>query len=346
MMTEHRTGTPWHQRLGARQTLGMARAAGQAWLDDHAASMGAALAYYTLFSLAPLLLIAISVAGLVFGAEAARGEIVGQLQGLVGSAGAAAVQQLLESVNRPAGGVASTLLGLVLMLVGATTVFAELQDALDRIWQAPARQSAGLWALLRARVLSLGLILGLGFLLIVSMLFSAAVAALQAWWSPWLGGWLGNWLGGWQLLLNGLNQLSSFALVTLLFAMIYKVMPRARIAWSDVWVGAVVTAGLFSLGRALIGAYLTTGAVGSGFGAAGALVVVLVWVYYSAQIFLLGAEFTWVFAHTVGSRCPAAAVLPSYSRKGSAPMPGGGPDFYSGPQPPDAPGAGGHTPAR
>ena len=191
-----------------------------------------------------------------------------------------------------------------------------------------------------------GLILGLGFLLIVSMLFSAAVAALQAWWSPWLGGWLGNWLGGWQLLLNGLNQLSSFALVTLLFAMIYKVMPRARIAWSDVWVGAVVTAGLFSLGRALIGAYLTTGAVGSGFGAAGALVVVLVWVYYSAQIFLLGAEFTWVFAHTVGSRCPAAGVLPSYSRKGRPPMPGGGPDFYSGPQPADAPGAGGHAPAR
>ena len=189
---------------------------------------------------------------------------------------------------------------LVLMLVGATTVFAELQDALDRIWRAPARPGSGLWSLLRARVLSFGLILGLGFLLIVSMLFSAAVAALQAWWS--------GWLGGWNLVLGVLNGCSGFALVTLLFAIIYKVMPRVRIAWSDVWVGAVVTAGLFTLGRALIGAYLSTGAVGSGFGAAGALVVVLVWVYYSAQIFLLGAEFTWVFAHTVGSHCRDAAL--------------------------------------
>jgi membrane protein len=306
--------SPWRTRLDGRQLLGMARATVQAFLDDQAPSMGAALAYYTLFSLAPLLLIAISVAGLIFGPEAARGEIFGQLQGLVGSAGAAAVQQLLESVNRPAGGVASTVLGLVLMLVGATTVFAELQDALDRIWQAPARTGSGLWALLRARLLSFGLILGLGFLLMVSMLFSTAVAALQTWWSAWLG--------GWTLLLGILNLVSGFALVTLLFAMIYKVMPRARIAWSDVWVGAVVTAGLFSLGRALIGAYLATGAVGSGFGAAAALVVVLVWVYYSAQIFLLGAEFTWVFAHTVGSHRgapdPSGTVSASSKRPASA----------------------------
>jgi membrane protein len=298
--TPQRAQTPWRVSLTPRQTLGMARAAFNAWLDDHAPSMGAALAYYTLFSMAPLLLIAISVAGLVFGADAARGEIFGQLQGLFGSAGAGAVQQLLESVNRPAGGVASTLVGVVLMLVGATTVFAELQDALDRIWQAPARPQGGLWALLRARVLSFGLILGLGFLLIVSMLFSAAVAALQTWWSAWLG--------GWTLLLGVLNAISGFALMTVLFAMIFKVMPRARIAWSDVWVGAVVTAGLFALGRALIGVYLSTGAMSSGFGAAGALVVVLVWVYYSAQIFLLGAEFTWVFAHTVGSHRPSAGT--------------------------------------
>jgi membrane protein len=233
------------------------------------------------------------VAGLVFGPEAARGEIYCQLHELFGSAGAAAVQQLLESVNRPAGGVTSTIIGVLLMLVGATTVFAELQDSLDRIWRAPQRHSSGLWALARARVLSFGLILGLGFLLVVSMLFSAAVAALQTWWSAWLS--------GWDLLLGVLNVVSGFVLVSLLFAMIYKVMPRARIAWSDVWVGAVITAGLFTFGRALIGAYLSTGVVGSGFGAAGSLVAVLVWVYYSAQIFLLGAEFTWVFAHAVGS---------------------------------------------
>ncbi len=283
-----------HASVSWRDALDLAGDAAAAWVDDHAPSMGAALAYYTLFSLAPLLLIAMSVAGLIFGAEAARGEIYGQLQGLFGSAGAAAVQQLLESVNKPADGVLGTVLGLVLMLVGATTVFAELQDALDRIWRAPARAGSGLWALLRARVLSFGLILGLGFLLVVSMLFSAGVAALQAWWS--------GWLGDWRILINLLNVLTGFALTTLMFAMIYKVMPRVQIAWSDVWVGAVVTSALFALGRVLIGIYLSTTAVGSGFGAAGALVVVMVWVYYSAQIFLLGAEFTWVYAYRKGSR--------------------------------------------
>ena len=277
-----------------RDTLQLASDAVAAWVDDHAASMGAALAYYTLFSLAPLLLIAMSVAGLIFGADAARGEIYGQLQGLFGSAGAAAVQQLLESVNKPADGVLGAVLGVLLMLVGATTVFAELQNALDRIWRAPARTGSGLWALLRARLLSFGLILGLGFLLVVSMLFGAAVAALQTWWSGWLGGWNG--------LINLLNVLTGFGLTTLMFAMIYKVMPRVTIAWSDVWVGALVTAALFALGRVLIGIYLSTTAVGSGFGAAGALVVVMVWVYYSAQIFLLGAEFTWVYAYRLGSR--------------------------------------------
>jgi membrane protein len=283
--------------------VALARGAVSAWIDDHAASMGAALAYYTLFSMAPLLLIAIAVAGLIFGADAARGEIFGQLQGLVGSPGAAAVQQMLESVNKPAGGVAATLIGLVLMLVGATTVFAELQDALDRIWRAPARPRGGLWALMRARVLSFGLILGLGFLLVVSMLFGAAVAAVQAWWAPRMA--------GWDVLLGIVNLLSSFVLITVVFAMIYKVMPRVRIAWADVWVGAVVTAGLFTLGRALIGAYLATGAVGSGFGAGGALVAILVWVYYSAQIFLLGAEFTWVYAHRLGSRRGQAVPVPA-----------------------------------
>ena len=303
----------WRRPLGWHETVAMGRATVDAWLDDRAPSMGAALAYYTLFSMAPLLLIAISVAGLIFGPDAARGEIFGQLQGLVGIAGAAAVQQLLESVNRPVGGVASTLLGLALMLLGATTVFAELQDALDRIWRAPARPQGGLWSLLRARVLSFGLILGMGFLLIVSMLLGAAVAALQTWWSAWLG--------SWETLLSVLNVLSSYLLMTAMFALIYKLMPRVRIAWSDVWVGAVVTAGLFSLGRALIGAYLATGALGSGFGAAGALVVVLVWVYYSAQIFLLGAEFTWVFAHHMGSRrhlgpqAAPAASLPGAAKQ-------------------------------
>ena len=265
-----------------------------AWVDDDAASKGAALAYYTLFSLAPLLLIVISVAGLVFGPEAARGEIFGQLQGLVGAPGAAAIQQLLESVSRPADGWLATGVGLALMLVGATTVFAELQNTLDRIWRAPARPNGGLWPLLRARLLSFGLILGLGFLLMVSLVFSAALSAAQHWWSPRLQ--------GWDTAVTLINLATTFTLVTLMFAMIFKLMPRVRIEWSDVWVGALVTACLFTVGRLLLGAYLGHGSVASGFGAAGSLVVVLVWVYYSAQIFLLGAEFTWVYAHTLGSR--------------------------------------------
>ncbi|MCX2865328.1 YihY/virulence factor BrkB family protein [Paucibacter sp. PLA-PC-4] len=280
--------------LTPAEVLSMARRAGAAWLADGAPSMGAAIAYYTLFSLAPLLLIVVSVAGLVFGAEAARGEIYGQLQSLLGSAGALAVQGLLESVNRPGGSLLATVSGLVLMLIGATSVFAELQNTLDRIWRVPARPLNGLWALLRARLLSFGLILGFGFLLMVSLLMGAALSALHKWWSPLLG--------GWDDLILVIDHLLSFGLMTAMFALIYKIMPRARVAWVDVWVGAVVTAALFSIGRSLIGLYIGSTAISSGFGAAGSLVVLLIWVYYSAQIFLLGAEFTWVFAHARGSR--------------------------------------------
>jgi membrane protein len=294
---------------GSAGVLPLARRAVASWLDDGAPSMGAALAYYTLFSLAPLLLIVIAVAGLVFGADAARGEIFEQLQSLIGAPGAAAIQQLLESVNRPAGGVLATVFGLLLMLVGATTVLAELQSALDRIWRAPPRPQGGLWRFLRARVLSFGLILGLGFLLVVSLVVSAALSALQKWWSAWFG--------GWEIALQAINLVSSLGLMTLMFAMIYKIMPRVRVAWSDVWIGALVTAGLITIGRVAIGMYLGTGMVTSGFGAAGSLVAVLVWVYNSAQIFLLGAEFTWVYAHARGSRrnvpVPALTAAPTAS---------------------------------
>jgi membrane protein len=277
-----------------RQVFGLLRRTVTAWLDDDAPSLGAALAYYTMFSLAPLLLIVVSVAGLVFGAEAARGEVFGQIRGLVGDDGAAAIQSLLDSVDSPSGGTLATLAGVGLMLFGATTVFGELQDALDRIWRAPQRPAGGWWSWLRARLLSFGLILGLGFLLMVSLLLSAGIAAAEKWWAPMFG--------GWELLARSVNAVIGFGLVTVLFAAIYKIMPRVRIDWADVWVGAIVTAVLFSIGRVLIGLYIGRSAVASGFGAAGSLVVVLVWVYYSAQVFLLGAEFTWVYAHTYGSR--------------------------------------------
>jgi membrane protein len=269
-----------------------------AWIGDYAPSMGAALAYYTLFSIAPLLLIVIAIAGLVFGADAARGAIVDQLAGLIGEQGAGAIEALVRSASEPARSTIATIVGAVTLFIGATTAFAELQSALDRIWEVPAREKArGLWALARQRLLSFGMVLVLGLLMLVSLVFSAALAALGHWW--------GAFFNGWEAALQTLNFVVSFVLTTGLFAAIYKFMPRARIAWRDVWVGAVVTALLFTVGKFLIGLYLGKSGVTSGFGAAGSLVVLLIWVYYSAQIFLLGAEFTWVYAHRSGSRLAA-----------------------------------------
>ncbi|MGI4849234.1 MAG: YihY/virulence factor BrkB family protein [Janthinobacterium lividum] len=277
------------------QIIDLAKKSFSAWSDDKASSMGAALAYYTMFSLAPLLLIVISVAGLVFGADAARGEIFLQLKGLMGAEGALAVQGLLESVSKPSEGITGAITGVVLLVVGATTVFGELQDDLDRIWKAPERASGGgIWGLLRARVLSFGMILGIGFLLTVSLVLSAMLAALGKFW--------GSMFMGWEIVLHIVNLVFSLVFVTVVFAMIYKIMPRVRIAWRDVWIGAAVTAFLFAIGKFLIGMYIGKSGVTSGFGAAGSVVVVLVWVYYSAQIFLLGAEFTQVYSHERGSR--------------------------------------------
>ena len=270
------------------------REAVTSWSDDYAPSMGAALAYYTMFSVAPLLLIVVSVAGLVFGEDAARGEVFGQLEHLMGAQGAAAVQSLLQSANKPAESTLATVIGVVVLLIGATTVFAELQTSLDRIWRAPARGATGLFALLRVRLLSFGMILGLGFLLMVSLVVSAGLAAFERWWSPAFGGWV--------LLAQVLNFVFSLMFITLVFAMIYKFMPRVRVDWRDVWVGAGVTSLLFAIGKLLIGLYIGRSGVTSAFGAAGSLAVLLLWVYYSAQIFLMGAEFTWVYAHTYGSR--------------------------------------------
>ena len=266
-----------------------------AWSADRASSMGAALSYYTLFSIAPLLLIVIAVAGLVFGEAAARGEIMGQLQGLLGADGARAVEALLKSVNRPAQGVFATVAGIVALLLGATGVFGELQNDLDRIWRAPvALQESGLMTLVRTRLLAFGLVLGFAFLLIVSLVVSAVLSALGKWWAPFFG--------AWEVVAQGVNLVVGFALMTVLFAMIYKLMPRVNIGWRDVWVGAAATSVLFSIGKLLIGLYLGRSGVTSAFGAAGSVVLVMVWVYYSAQIFLLGAEFTWVYAHRCGSR--------------------------------------------
>jgi len=256
--------------------------------------MGAALSYYTVFSLAPLLLIVIAVAGAIFGADAARGALMGELKSLVGAQGASIVQTLLASADTRGSGLVASTVGAVTLLVGATSVFGELQSSLDRIWHAPPVSGQGFWMLLRSRVLSFGLILALAFLLLVSLAVGAALTAVGKWW--------GSAFSGWALVMQIVNQVVSFAIVTTLFALIYRFLPRARVAWRDVRVGAVVTAVLFSIGKYLIGVYLGTSGVASGFGAAGSLAGILVWVYYSAQVFLLGAEFTSVYAHEHGSR--------------------------------------------
>ncbi|MBA3253421.1 MAG: YihY/virulence factor BrkB family protein [Burkholderiaceae bacterium] len=285
-----------------------------AWIDDYAPSMGAALSYYTVFSLAPMLLIVISVAGMVFGAEAARGEIFGQLRGLMGADAAKTVESLLTSVSEPKEGIAATVIGLVLLLVGATSVFGELQDALDRIWRAPARdRSGGFLGLVRTRLLSFGMILGIAFLLMVALVLGAATAALGKWWS--------GAFGSWEVLAQSVNIVLGYAVTTVGFAMIYKLMPRVKVQWRDVWLGAAVTALLFTIGQFLIGLYIGKSGIASGFGAAASLIVIFIWVYYSAQIFLLGAEFTWIYARTFGSKRDMPAGSPTLGAPDSRPPP-------------------------
>lgn len=280
--------------LGVREAFGLVKVAGAAWLDDYAPSMGAALSYYTVFSLAPLILIVISIAGLIFGVEAAHGEIFGQLRDLMGDDAAKAIEGVLVSVSKPSESIPAAIIGLAVLLVGATTVFGELQDALDRIWRAPAREkTGGLLGLVRSRILSFGMIFGVAFLLIVSLLLAAGIAALGKWW--------GGFFAGWEVLAQVVNAVVGFVLTTAVFAFIYKLMPRVKVRWRDVWLGAVVTSLLFTGGKTLIGLYIGKTGVASGFGAAGSIVVILIWVYYSAQIFLMGAEFTWAYAQTYGS---------------------------------------------
>ncbi len=277
-----------------KQLFDLSRKAVSAWVDDYAPSMGAAISYYTIFSLAPLLVIVIAIAGALFGREAAQGQIVTQISGMVGQEGASAVEAMLVSASEPDKGLIAGLISVVVLLIGATTVFAELQSSLDRIWHVPEKEKpSGVWAVLRARVLSFGLILGLAFLLIVSLMLSAGLAAF--------GSWFGGLMPGSEVLLHALSIIISLGVLTLLFGMIFKFMPTADITWRDVWVGAFVTAVLFEIGKFLIGLYLGKSGVNESFAAAGSLVVLVAWVYYAAQIFLLGAEFTKVYADEHGS---------------------------------------------
>jgi membrane protein len=291
-----------------KSLFGMAKTALTNWKNDYAPSMGAALAYYTVFSIAPLLVIVIAIAALVFGQDAAHEAIMEQARGMIGENGAKAIEGMLASAQKPKEGMIASALGIVALIVGSTTVFSELESNLNRIWEVEESKESGWWSFIRTRLLSFGMVLTVGFLLIVSLVVSAGIAA---WGKYWAG-----WFGGMEALLHIANFAVSVAIVTVLFAIIYKFMPRAVIRWRDVWIGALVTSLLFSLGKFAIGLYIGKTGVESSYGAAGALVVLLVWVYYSAQVFLMGAEFTKVFSD---SHAPRKNLKPNTESTAKAP---------------------------
>ena len=267
------------------------------WWNDNVPRLGASLSFYTLFALAPILIVAIAIAGFFFGPEAVRGEIVGQVRGLVGTEGARAVQAMLEGASQPSSSATATVVGLLTFFIGATGAFLELQTALNAIWRVKPREDPPLRAaraMLVQRFVSFGLVIGVGFLLLVSLVVSAGLAALNKY--------LGSAFPGFTIMWEGLNVLVSLGVITLLFAMIYKILPDVELQWRHVWVGGLVTAGFFTVGKQLIGLYLGTSGVASTYGAAGSVVVLLVWVYYSAQVVLLGAEFTREYVEEFGER--------------------------------------------
>ena len=263
------------------------------WFADRAASKGAALAFYTLFSIAPVLVVVIAVAGFFYGHEAAQGQLLSELKGLVGAQGAEAIQLVLAGARDKESGMWATIVATALLLFGATSAFAELKDSLDEIWNVPPPTDSTWWDIVRTRLLSFGLILVLGFLLMVSLVVSAVLAILENYFT-----------GVWQdatVLLSWTAHLISFFVIATLFGTIYKLLPRIKLSWSDVTIGALGTAALFTLGKFVIGLYIGNSGVADSFGAAGSMIALLLWVYYSAQIFFLGAEFARQYALQLGS---------------------------------------------
>jgi membrane protein len=274
------------------------------WFEHRAGSMGAALAFYTLFSMAPILVLVLAIAGAFYGPQAAQGELFTQLRGLVGSQGAEAIQLVLAGARNKEEGQLATLIAAGLLLFGATTVFAELKASLDAIWQVPPLSHGSTWDVIRTRLLSFGMVLVLAFLLMVSLVVSAALALLEKFW--------GSYWSDAGMVLSGLNYAISFAVIAALFGVIFKMLPRIKLSWHDVTIGALGTAALFTLGKYLIGVYIGNSGVASSYGAAGSIVALLLWVYYSAQIFFLGAEFARQYALQLGSlrHLPRAQTAP------------------------------------
>jgi len=277
-------GEPWR----------LLKAAFDGWWADRAMSLGASIAFFTVFSLAPMLLAAIAVAGLVFGREAAQGAIVAELGGLVGETGAKAIEAMIASASNIGSGLIGTMVGIITFVLVSTGAFVELQDDLNLIWKVKPRESSGVTVFLRTRILSLALVVGIGFLLLVSLILDAGLTAL--------GSYLEAGFSGASVILQILNSAAAFAVAVLLFAMIFKILPDVDLTWRDVGTGAVITGVLFTVGKFLIGLYLGMSTIASSFGAAASIITILLWVYYSSLILLYGAEFTKVYAESHGSR--------------------------------------------
>ena len=298
--------------------------------EDKAPRLGAALAYYTIFSVGPLLLIAVAMAGIFLGQEAARGQVSGELGRFFGAQMAKSLEDMIQAASKPKSGMLATIVGFVTLILGASGVFGQLKDALNTIWNVEPKKAAGIMGFVKERFLSMAMVLGIGFLLLVTLLLDTVIAAM--------GKFVGNRMPGGEAVLQTVQLIVSFGVAIVLFAAIFRILPDLRIAWHDVWFGAVVTAILFVVGKFGLGLYLGKAAVGSAYGAAGSLVILLVWVYWSAQILFFGAEFTQVYARTFGSlkgdnskrKARAQADRPEDRKKaettaGGTPLPIGGP---------------------
>jgi membrane protein len=286
-----------HITLNPKALGQVALAAGKAWMSHRAASKGAALALYTLFSLAPMLVLVVAVAGFFFGADAVRAALLEQIGGMTGATGAGAFETILSGSRKESDGLIAGLISIALVLVSATTAFGELKNSLDELWEVEPAKQSGLWSLFRERFLSLGLIMVLALMLMASLAVSTALAALQNLW-----GGIGS--DSFHFIIQFISSAVSFLIVTGLFAVIFKFLPAAHIPWKDVLVGAVLTALLFIAGKALIGLYIAHGDINSTYGAAASIVALITWIYYSAQIFFYGSLFTHEYAVRLGSRVP------------------------------------------
>jgi membrane protein len=289
--------------MSGREAVNLLKDSGVKFWDDRGPRLGAALAYYSALSLSPLLVLLVAITGLVFGEAAARGEIVDQIRDTVGLEAAQVIEQLVAKSSSPTEGIVATVIAGVILLIGATSIFSELQSALNTIWKLPGPEPrSGRFALVRERLLAFALVSGSALLVLVSLVATAVLSGLDTR--------LAAWLPGRELLIQAANVVLNFLMTAALFAMIFKWLPAVRLSWRDVAIGAGLTAVLFSVGRHLIGYYLGHAAVGSTYGAAGAFVALLVWIYYSTQMLLFGAEFTFVYAQRFGSGVRTADGVP------------------------------------